>query len=415
LNAPLFRPEVINNQGEKLAGDVILSQPVSYYLISLFLAIATLSGLAFLLANDYSRKQTVAGFLVPDNGLIDIYPAQSGILYELKVNEGDLVNIDSELFKLNIEQGSTESFYVSEQLLHELNNQEALLKQSITSEEEFLEGYLTQHGESMLNLKNEIRQLEELREIHATLNSLESQAFQRAQRLFDRGIVAQSSLEEAQQKNLRSQLELQNLNLSLTQKQAEFNQAQLDRETFVINSQRKITDLGNSLFELNKQKANTHASRVNVMHSPVSGHITSLVSEAGQFVNPNTAVLSIIPAESILEAQLYIPTRAVGFLELGQTVNIKYDAFPHERFGIYTGIVSNISNSVLSANELKVDLQINQPVYKVTVTLDQQAVTAYGENYLLKPGMLLTADVILDKRSLFEWLLEPLYSLRGVI
>jgi membrane fusion protein len=60
-------------------------------------------------------------------------------------------------------------------------------------------------------------------------------------------------------------------------------------------------------------------------------------------------------------------------------------------------------------------LTFNEPVYKVTAALESQHIEAYGKEIPLRSGMILSADVVLDKRSLFEWLLEPVYSLNGKI
>ncbi|MBN4075293.1 HlyD family efflux transporter periplasmic adaptor subunit [Gammaproteobacteria bacterium AH-315-E17] len=415
MNAPLFRSEVIDSQGERFVGDVILSQPLSHYFISGFLVVITFVGILFLASNNYSRKQSVIGFLVPDNGMVDVYPSQAGILSELKVDEDNQVQINSELFKLQIEQGAIENFYASDHILEELDTQEALLRDTMVFEELFLQNLLAQHDEGVLNLETEISQLEELRNLQEELSSLEDQAYNRARLLFSRGALAQASLEDVQKNYLETKIQLQNLDLTLVQKQAEFQKNQIDRETYIINSHREISNIENSLAELSKQRANTNAGKTNIIHSPVAGRITSLVAEIGQRVNPNAAVLSIIPANSVLEAQLYVPTRAIGFIQVGQVVNIRYDAFPYQRFGLYAGLVKSISNSILTQNDLPIDLQLDQPVYKVTVSLNQQSIAAYGEALFLKPGMLLSADVVLDERSLFEWLLEPLYSLRRAI
>lgn len=415
MNNSLFRSEVIDSQGERLIGDVIISQPISYYLITGFLVIITFVGLLFLGLNNYSRKQSVIGFLVPDNGIVDVYPSQTGILSELKVNVGSHVQLSSDLFKLQIEQGSVENNYASDQILSELSKQEDLLRNTRVFEEQFLENALIQYDEKILNLQSEINQLEELINIQQELTSLEDHAYSRAIQLLSRGVIAQSSLDDVQKQYLSSKIQLQNLNLSLSQKQARIQESQIERDTLINNSQREIANIKSSLSELSKQKTTTHAERENIILSPVTGRVTSLMSENGQRVNPNSAVLSIIPANSLLEAKLYIPTRAIGFIQTGQTVNIRYDAFPYERFGLYSGIVKNVSSSILTQNEVPINLQLDQPVYKVTVSLAQQSISAYGENVFLKPGMMLSADVFLDERSLFEWLLEPFYSLRGTI
>ncbi len=88
MNDYLFRKEAIKSQGERLLRDFILSQPISYYIYSVFLISSAFIGLLFLIFNDYSRKQTVTGFLAPDNGIVSVYPSEIGILNQLMIKEG---------------------------------------------------------------------------------------------------------------------------------------------------------------------------------------------------------------------------------------------------------------------------------------------------------------------------------------
>jgi membrane fusion protein len=57
--------------------------------------------------------------------------------------------------------------------------------------------------------------------------------------------------------------------------------------------------------------------------------------------------------------------------------------------------------------------QSNEPLYRITVALDKQAVQAYGQAQPLAPGMQLDADVLLDRRRLIEWIFEPVLSVAG--
>ena len=113
---------------------------------------------------------------------------------------------------------------------------------------------------------------------------------------------------------------------------------------------------------------------------------------------------------------LLIPVRSVGFIESGQSLAIRYDAFPYQKFGIYQGKVSQLSKTLLLPNELlNAPTLVNEPVYRVTALLDKPNVQAYGKDFSLKPGMTLSADISLGDRSLIQWLLEPIYSLKGRI
>jgi membrane fusion protein len=110
---------------------------------------------------------------------------------------------------------------------------------------------------------------------------------------------------------------------------------------------------------------------------------------------------------------LLVPTRAIGFVAKGQDVVLRYEAFPHERFGQYRGVISDIGRSVWTAGERVGPLSAREPVYRVDVALDKQSVAALGQEFPLRPGMLVNADLLLEKRTLLEWIFEPVLQLKG--
>jgi membrane fusion protein len=134
----------------------------------------------------------------------------------------------------------------------------------------------------------------------------------------------------------------------------------------------------------------------------------------GKIAEPNQLQLEIVPSGSALEAELFVPSRAIGFVRIGQHVGIRYAAFPYQNFGRYAGTIAEISQNILTkADTPSGPIELKEPAYRVTAKLDRQDVDAYGKKMPLQAGMLLQADIILDRRSLMKWILDPLLSIRG--
>ena len=176
--------------------------------------------------------------------------------------------------------------------------------------------------------------------------------------------------------------------------------------------ERELSQLRQQIAQLEENRTTLQASSSYVVRSPVSGQITASQGSVGQSLNPNTPVMTIVPDGAELITTLLVPTRSAGFIQLGQDVNLLIDAFPYQKFGVQTGRVTEISKTPYRPGELDAPIPYEQPVYRVKVAMIKSTVTAYGEEVDLKPGMTLQGDIITDRRSLIEWMLDPLFSLR---
>jgi membrane fusion protein len=168
-----------------------------------------------------------------------------------------------------------------------------------------------------------------------------------------------------------------------------------------------------------QRAAESEAQSRLVLRAPEDGMVTAVVAERGQPVTPGVALASLLPADAKLQAHLFAPSSAVGFVHADQAVQLRYQAYPYQKFGHQAGQVMQVSRTPLQAAELA-GLSLparggdgHEPLYRITVTLDHQAVQAYGRAQPLAPGMQLDADVMLDRRRLIEWIFEPLLSVTG--
>lgn len=411
MSESLFRKEALKSQGENLWGEVILSQPLSYRLLTFFLVGICSATAVFLCLNDYQRKQTVSGILVPDKGVVSVFPPNAGILQELLVAEGEEVREGTELFSLQVDRRRNGAEPYSQNLQDELQRQETILQRKLSLEKQELTLRLALQDDKIGSLIKKRQELKRVHHIHLELENLEDQARLRGGSLIAQGSMSASEGDKLRKRLLEQQMQVGRVQLNLSELEFELAEAERIRASLMIQSRQQESELESRLIEIAGRKARAAVDRRNVVHAPLNGRVTAVLSALGQNLDARTSVLSIIPEGARLQAHLFLPSAAAGFIRRGQKVKLRYAAFPYQKFGVYEGLVEEVSAYVMAGPELPQGLGLNEPVYRVKVALQQENLDLYGRRVYLKPGMKLSADVILDTRSLFEWLFEPLYSL----
>jgi len=169
-----------------------------------------------------------------------------------------------------------------------------------------------------------------------------------------------------------------------------------------------------ALHEYEKQLSQAKGGADYAIRAPEDGTISVLIALPGDHVAAETALVSIIPEGSKLEGVLFVPTSKIGFVKPGQKVLLKYAAYSYQRFGLYEAIVDRIDKSMLNPQDVKfLPFKVEEGFYRVIVTLQKQTVTVYGEPHPLTAGMLFDGVILGEKRNIWEWVMDPIYSLRG--
>lgn len=149
--------------------------------------------------------------------------------------------------------------------------------------------------------------------------------------------------------------------------------------------------------------------------APSRGVVSALQVSRCELVDPQRKLMEISNSDAKVSAELYVPSRAIGFVEVGQKVRVRYDAFPYQRYGSANATVRAISSTVLRPQDVNAAVKVEEPVYRVLVTLDRQEMIAYGRRYRIRPGFALTADVVLDRRNFLQWLFDPILASKDVV
>jgi membrane fusion protein len=409
----LFRQEVIDfQQHNRQWGQVALLQPLSTKIIIWFIAAAVSLFVAFLFFGQYARKETVIGYLTPAAGTAKIFAPRQGTFKEIYVKEGQQVEKDQPLLAVETSQIAANGEDINVSMLAALEAQRNLLTNQIAAEQERMKSERARltalTGGLMIEISELQAQIESQKEAVRVSRDIVSSVTE----LKAKGLI--SALEYAQRElaALGQKQKSNSLNQELAARQNQLTETRYSLEQLPTVMAGKIQSLRSELSTTEQRVAEISGRRAYVIRAPDAGRISTLQATVGQFADPRRPQMEIIPNNSALQAELFIPTRGIGFVKPGQEVRILYEAFPHQQFGTYGGRINEISQTILSRSDASGPIELKEPAYRVIVALDRPDIDAYGKRIPLQPGMLLNADIILEKRSLLRWFLGPLLSVR---
>jgi membrane fusion protein len=233
----------------------------------------------------------------------------------------------------------------------------------------------------------------------------------RAEEVAAKGFLPRRELDARRSAGLAAENDLSALRSSALQLEREIGEVEARARQAPADAQALAAEAASARASFFQRRTETAARGSYVVTAAVRGRVAAIPVQRGQNLTPGAAVAVLTPEGSRLEAELYTPSRSAGFVRVGQEVRLMYQAFPHQKFGTGRGVVTSVSRTVLAPSEVSLPgIQVQEPVFRVRVRLARESVDAYGEALALQPGMLLTADVVIDRRTLVEWLLDPLYA-----
>ncbi|WP_310385330.1 HlyD family secretion protein [Roseateles sp.] len=411
----LFRPEAVKAQNQTWLGSIQLLRPLSLRLLSMSAISAVLGVGLFLSQAEYTRKARVSGYLLPDRGVLRVSSPQAATVLMREVGEGQQVKAGDLLFVLSLDNASQSSEAIAQnltagqqslqdtaeqqrQLAHTQQQTLAVRRSGIERELALLQAEAGLQQERQTLADAALARLEQLGR-----DQFISAAQVQAKREEILGLRAQGQALERQRETLRREL------------QATLAEAQ----QLPLKAQVLQGEIARDRAELNRFGLEAEGRRRLLLRAPSDGVVATLQAERGQSINAGTVLASLLPAQTQMVAQLYAPSSAIGFVRPQQAVNLRYQAFPYQKFGQQSGRVLQVSRTPLTPAELALlnlpsalsQGALSEPLYRITVGLDRQSVSAYGQEQALQPGMQLDADVLLERRSLIEWIFEPLLSL----
>lgn len=413
MRAPLFRSEVLEARAARLSGDVLLSSTMPAWVTTGFVTLAVGSALTWAALASYARTETVVGVVASVEPLAKVIAPRPGIVTAVRVAEGDIVAAGATLATIRVEQqtelgaGAASSGIAAIDVQRQLTEQRIALEPARTAAERarlaaVIMGARRQQGEidGQLELQDGL--------IESTRNG-----FTQIEGVVTNGFVTRNELERRRQIWLQAEQGRRALLQQRDAAVANMASAQAELARLPIDSAAATTQLQSNLAQLAQGRAQQEAEQGYRITAPIAGRVTTVQTAPGRFVDGRVPLLTIVPERARMRVDLYAPSRSMGFVAVGQPVRLLYDAFPYQRFGSFGGTIEGVSRAVIAPNEIDGPLQLKEPVYRVEVALDDQAIIAYDTKALLQPGMTLTANIVLERRSFLDWVLAPLKAVRN--
>ena len=412
---PIFRRESEQARATAWLGRVVLIRPVSFTFITGCALAFSLALAVFFICGEYTRKARVTGILAPIQGVSKIIAQQSGLVEAVHVREGDHVEKDAALVIL----GDGRAGRAREDIGAAVSSRVADRQHALLRQREF--AMIAMHSEQASFTKRRAGFGRELEQIDAEMASqgkrmeISANSVGRARRLEGIGFLSPAALDRERDAALDQESRLEQLRRTRLALARELSTLEFEMETARSRANAQLASLDQQRASLDQERIERDLQYHAAIVAPASGLVATVLVEPGQMVTPGTPLATLIPANSTLEGHLYSPSRSIGFVHAGQEVLLRYLAYPHQKFGMYKASVTSVSRNPMLPGELGFTPTDGnrEPVYRIKVALEGQAVRAYGQLEPLQPGMQVEADILLDRRRLIEWIFEPLLSLAG--
>ena len=310
---------------------------------------------------------TAPGKLEPIGDVKTVQMPQGGVLKQMLVKEGQRVSKGEVLLRLDNEASVDRETGLDASI--------AAKSKELTLKQTELDRYL------------EINQTEQ--QVAVSTLELDREVLQRLELLRRAGGVAELQYLQQQTK--------------VKQDEGDVTKSRIDRLRQSAILRQQIQSLKGELADLSTRLTESKvANRYQAIRSPVDGVVFDLKPTGAGFVGQGSEpVMKIVPFDA-LQAKVEVPSSKIGFVRLGQSVDVSIDSFPASDFGVLQGAIKRIGSDALPPDQMKQDYR-----YPVNVSLKSQTLKlSSGQRLPLQVGMSLTANIKLRKVTYLQLLLS---------
>ncbi|AVU00842.1 HlyD family secretion protein [Xanthomonas oryzae] len=392
--------------GDRLAGGMALAGVLIIALIVLFLATFSTS-----------RKVQWQGVVVPAGGTVSVIAPSAGSVSKVLVREGEQVHAGQAMFMLSESLGNARLEGGDGAIPELLDERRQSLKRETIERQRKAELLKNSMLERLGDYDEEIRASSQQEQLQVQIIALAEQTARTYSDLESSRYVSGIAVREKHLDLLGKKQQLVDIRRQIQQLRRERSSLASDMQSQMAQSKLDSLDLQRKTFELDQQLTENTGTRTVVVRALGKGVVGTINVAAGQGVGALLSLAVLIPEGRPLEVEMYAPSQAVGLMREGMDVSLRYSAFPYQKFGQQKGRVKAISRSTMRVEEVRLPASLMksgaEPLYRVRIDIGSPTVRVYGREVPLRPGMLVEGSVNLERRKLYEWIIDPLFTVTG--
>ncbi|RSO34244.1 HlyD family efflux transporter periplasmic adaptor subunit [Acinetobacter lactucae] len=403
----MFRKEAIEAQQHNNYGNILITRSNSSWLIVFIFLFIFFIVFLYIIFGSYTKKVTTKGEIYPVGGPINIKSPANGILIFKGLKEGANVTKDSSLFLVSDNRYDNDKGgdYLKDSFSI-LNHKKEYIIQEKDIKIQEVNKQKTNLQEQIENKKNDLKFYKEELVIQYDLLKSANELYKAFLSLTAEN--AASNLERDRQKEKIDNLKIEIIKLKKEIETTSYDISRIKNEISLIddNFKKEIVYLNKESSNIDGEILQNKFQKNFTVRAPVNGVITAITAKSGEIINEGDNIAILLPVDSKLVANLYLKSEAIGFVEKGQRIKIRYKAYPYQKYGQYWGEIFSISKNPLPSNN-------GEKLYKITASLDRDYIVVDNKKIKLLSGMEIEADIEQENKRLIEWIIDPLYKFKN--
>ncbi|GEO98953.1 HlyD family secretion protein [Methylobacterium haplocladii] len=374
----------------------------------------------------FSKQETMRGIVLGSKGSQRLAATVDGTVTKVWVAQGDEVKVGQRLLTIVPQQSSAGAKPLSEAELQSLTEQ----RQNIGKQIADLEALMSNDAADLGALEGNVVKINEnLRKQEAELTmalTAQDSLVRKLQAYLKLGDVTRDVViaqERIKQDYTRQLLDIRLQGSQLASTQIERRRTVQQSKSANANERAQLT---RGLADLDSRIERAKSAIATDVISGTAGRIAALNVREGSDVKLGDTIAAIGDPDATFTIGLQAPSKTMGLLALGQRVVLKYDAFPYKTFGIKHGRIIAIGRQPLSLpkdddSSAMADLALakagprppKESKFLIEVEPEDRTIMAYGAERPVLIGSTLSADIVVERRRLIDWVLDPIFAMRG--